>query len=142
MSPIVDHRAEESLRNAGHRVTRPRVRVLGALMGAPHPLSHQELCDRLERAEHIDRVTLYRVLEWLTERHLAHRVLGEDRVWRYGMQDSGAAHQHAHFKCNACGQVFCLDELNTAYAVSVPAGYLAKEIELTIKGRCAQCAAH
>ncbi len=141
MLPLQDDKAEQALRDGGGRVTRPRVRVLGALMSAAQPLTHQELCDLLDRAEHIDRVTLYRVLEWLTEQHLAHRVLGEDRVWRYSTQDSGA-HQHAHFKCDSCGHVFCLDELNTAYAVSVPAGYLAKEIELTIKGRCAACAPH
>lgn len=142
MKQIPQHKAEEMIRAHGHRVTRSRVRVLAALLGANHPLAHQELAEALELAEHIDRVTLYRVLEWLTENGLAHRVLGEDRVWRYGMRDNHDAHQHAHFKCHDCGQVFCLDELNTAYAVSVPIGYQAKEIELTIKGRCATCSAH
>jgi Fur family transcriptional regulator, ferric uptake regulator len=135
-------RAEDLIRAGGHRVTRARVRVLSELLRSHHPLSHQELADGLEPAEHIDRVTLYRVLEWLTENTLAHRVLGEDRVWRYGTQGSRAAHHHAHFKCNDCGQVFCLDELSTAFAVNVPSGYQASEIELTIKGRCAVCRAH
>jgi Fur family transcriptional regulator, ferric uptake regulator len=139
----VAHRsAEDLLRAAGHRVTRARVRVLTELLRAHHPLSHQELADTLEPSEHIDRVTLYRVLEWLTGNHLAHRVLGEDRVWRYGMQPAESQHHHAHFKCNDCGQVFCLDELSTAFAVNVPSGYQASEIELTIKGRCAVCRTH
>jgi Fur family transcriptional regulator, ferric uptake regulator len=142
MPPSSIHHAEDLIRAAAHRVTPSRVRVLAALLGAEHPLCHQELADALEQAAHIDRVTLYRVLEWLTENKLAHRVLGEDRAWRYGVQDSHSAQQHAHFKCHDCGLVFCLDELNTAYAVSVPPGYQAKEIELTIKGRCATCSSH
>jgi Fur family transcriptional regulator, ferric uptake regulator len=142
MIHLSHHCAEDLLRAAGHRVTRARVRVLTELLRAPHPLSHQELADALEPLEHIDRVTLYRVLDWLTGNNLAHRVLGEDRVWRYGMQPADNQQRHAHFKCNDCGQVFCLDELSTAFAVNVPRGYQASEIELTIKGRCAVCRAH
>ncbi len=142
MNANVVSQAEDLLRASGHRVTRSRIRVLTELLTSHHPLAHQDIADVLEKSEHIDRVTLYRVLEWLTEQRFAHRVLGEDRVWHYGTLVNQTRYHHAHFKCNDCGQIFCLDELSPAFAVNVPRGYQASEIELTVKGRCAACKPH
>ena len=67
-------RARELLRAREVRVTQPRLRVLAELIGAAEALSHLEVQRRLEQApaaEPIDRVTLYRVLEWLVDIDLA-----------------------------------------------------------------------
>jgi len=128
--------ARETLRATGERVTPSRVRVLASLLQADGPLSHHELESRLVP---IDRVTLYRVLDWLVAQGIAHRVSGTDRVWRFGI--AGGRHEgHAHFECNACGRVLCLDGTPTrAMAVHVPRGYRSQHVELTVKGLCADC---
>ncbi len=120
------------------RVTQARMRVLAALRAAPSALSHQELEQQLE--QQIDRVTLYRVLEWLLEKGLAHRLAGVDRVWRFSAGGQApAGHEHAHFHCHACGRWYCLDGLHPVYALSLPQGFRLEQAELTLRGLCAGC---
>lgn len=141
-----DARARALLRERGARVTHPRVRVLAALLGAGEALSHLDLQRRLELTpdgEPVDRVTLYRVLDWLVERELAHRVSGPDRVFRFSAQPAGHP-LHGHFRCAACGRMFCLDEspgLARVIKTMLPAGFSSDAVELTVSGRCAACAA-
>lgn len=131
--------AEERLRSTGERVTVPRVRVLEALLQAGGALTHQEIEVLLGSAA-LDRVTLYRVLDWLCVKGLAHRMSGGDRVWRFSAIE-GQHGRHAHFECRHCGKVTCLDKQSTdELAVNVPRGFRSEGIELTVRGRCAQCA--
>lgn len=132
-------RAEERVRHTGARVTRPRIEVLATLLAATHALTHHEIEWQVKRTLGIDRVTIYRVLEWLTARDLAHRIAGEDRVWRFNAADDERAQRHAHFKCNDCGEVICLDKSVAARSIPLPSGYRSQEIELTVKGLCADC---
>lgn len=132
-------RAEERVRRTGARVTRPRVAVLAAVLAARRALTHHEIERQVNRALGIDRVTIYRVLEWLTTRGLAHRISGDDRVWRFNAAAEEHAQNHAHFKCNDCGEVICLDKAVAARSIPLPSGYRPQEIELTVKGLCADC---
>ncbi len=131
--------AEEAIRATGARMTRPRIMVLAILLQAERALTHTEVESRLPRATDVDRVTIYRVLEWLTEQGLAHKIAGDDRVWRFNA--AGHAHKgpHAHFKCSDCGEVICLEEASTKPEVKLPTGYKQQQVELTIKGLCADC---
>lgn len=132
-------RAEERVRHTGARVTRPRIEVLATLLAARRALTHHEIERQVNRAYSMDRVTIYRVLEWLTAHSLAHRIAGEDRVWRFNAADEERAQRHAHFKCNDCGEVICLDKSVAARSIPLPSGYHSQEIELTVKGLCADC---
>jgi len=133
--------AEAALRRAGTRVTRARVVVLAALLAAERALTHHEIEQRIDRGPGIDRVTVYRVLEWLTRNGFAHRIAGADRVWRFNaaVDEHGRRHDHAHFQCNDCGEVICLDEVRAARGIRLPAGFRSQSIELTVKGLCAGC---
>ena len=79
----ITERARAALRATGERVTPARLRVYAALLDSAQALSHHELESALGTVEPVDRVTLYRVLDWLVEQGLAHRVAGIDRVWRF-----------------------------------------------------------
>lgn len=145
--------AEEQLRSASVRVTAARVKVLAALLGAARAFSHQDVQDTLVD---MDRVTLYRALDCLTDAGLAHKIAGDDRVFRYsaGAESIAASphdahmphHQHGHFKCTRCAKVFCLDSigeaglLHAALQESLGKGFQSHDIEFTIKGWCADCA--
>lgn len=90
------------------------------------------------RARATDRVTVYRILEWLTANELAHKIAGGDRVWRF----CAARHEHAqhvHFECNRCGTVVCLDELGPQPRIKLPSGFRTQYVELLVKGLCAEC---
>jgi Fur family ferric uptake transcriptional regulator len=137
--------AEELLRGTGERVTRGRVVVLASLLEAKRALTHNEVESRIERLYEIDRVTVYRVLDWLTQQGLTHRLAGDDRVWRFTAAHEShprgsGAHPHPHFKCNTCGDVICLDEASAVPRVVLPAGYKSEALEVTVKGQCAMCA--
>ena len=127
------------LRSTGERVTASREQVLAALMAAERALTHHELEAAIGPAP-LDRVTLYRVLDWLVTQRLAHRMSGVDRVWRYSIADK-AHESHAHFQCGQCGKVLCLEDVTTGrLPVRVPKGYQAEGVELTVTGHCAECA--
>jgi Fur family ferric uptake transcriptional regulator len=134
--------AQSRLASAGARLTRARIEVLATLLDAEEALTHHDVERRLRRGHDVDRVTLYRVLEWLTEQGLAHKLSGEDRVRRF----SAAGHRqvrgagHAHFECSSCGKVICLDRARLP-SIPLPAGYRRSDVEVTIKGSCDRCAA-
>jgi len=140
--------AESQLRGASVRVTDARVNVLTTLLGARSALSHQDVQDSLPS---MDRVTLYRALDCLIEAGLAHRIAGDDRVFRYSadamsQRDENTHHQHGHFQCTRCAKVFCLDSIGEAELLhktlqeTLGKGFQSHDIEFTIKGWCAECA--
>jgi Fur family ferric uptake transcriptional regulator len=130
------HAARERIATTGARVTAARVAVLEALLASTGALSHHDLAERIAS---VDRVTLYRVLEWLVSRGLAHRRTDGDGVWRF--LASGTAHgAHAHFCCNRCGAVSCLPT-QVQPRLRLPAGYRRDGVDLTVRGLCAGCTA-
>ncbi|MCB1926799.1 MAG: transcriptional repressor [Rhodocyclaceae bacterium] len=123
----------------GGRVTRTRTAVLSVLSDAGRPISHDEVAAALDARGVIhDRVTLYRTLDWLVSHELAHKVAGPDRAWRFNaVGDEG--HQHAHFHCELCGRVFCLESLQPAIAATLPSGFRLGRAELSFHGLCPSC---
>jgi len=69
------------LKQAGLKSTSSRLVVVSVLAQNSSPLTHQDLLKKLP--ENFDRVTLYRVLDWLLQQQLIHRVAGDDRAWRF-----------------------------------------------------------
>ena len=131
--------AERAIRAAGERLTAPRAAVLETLLGARHALTHHEIEAALAPRLAVDRVTVYRVLDWLVELGLAHRIAGEDRTWRF-LASQGEGHgAHAHFICSRCGRTICLDGVAVPPAVKVPRGFEPSRVELNVKGVCAAC---
>jgi Fur family ferric uptake transcriptional regulator len=131
--------AQARLAQLNERVTAPRVAVLTALLAARRPLTHQEVDQSV--AQHVDRVTIYRVLDWLVAQGLAHRVAGEDRVFRYAAGND-AHTAHGHFTCSVCGTVQCLSDtpqLAQLAARLLPAGARGDRVELNVAGCCAVC---
>ncbi|MFZ6648734.1 Fur family transcriptional regulator [Undibacterium sp. TJN25] len=155
--------AENMLRNSSVRATEARINVLAVLLDNRCALSHQEVQDALQS---MDRVTLYRALDCLTDAGLTHKIAGDDRVYRYSTGGEHGDHQHAsgtiqhqhgHFKCTRCTRVFCLDDehseqdadpappslkqqLQATLRATSSRGFQSHDIELTIKGWCADCA--
>ncbi|MBL8529641.1 MAG: transcriptional repressor [Burkholderiales bacterium] len=131
--------AEDLIRSTGERITAARVEILSLLLAAPRALAHREIEDGLDASLAIDRVTVYRVLEWLTDQNLAHKISADDRVWRFNAVPDAHERQHAHFHCTACGEVICLEDLAPDIRPRLPAGYAPQSLEVTIKGLCSVC---
>jgi len=148
---------------AGLKSTASRLAVVTLLAQNNYPHTHQDLLKQLP--ESFDRVTLYRVLDWLLKHQLIHRIAGDDRAWRFQLnthlvEKSNAGttyspstslnkairskqtlqkHTHAHFQCHVCSKVFCLEDVQPKLSSSIPAHFTVDSIELNIKGKCADC---
>lgn len=134
------HDLAQLLRERGARVTPARLRVLALLRGATRALSHRDVELALSTDTPVDRVTLYRVLDWLVEQGLAHKIADEQRVFRFSASDKAdLPHEaHAHFVCDDCGKVFCLDEI-LPETPPLPDGFATTQVEYAVHGHCAAC---
>lgn len=138
MQPPSSDQATQLLLRHGAALTPARVRVLQYLLAADTAMSHQDLQHAAQAAGHaFDKVTLYRVLDWLIAQGLVHSVTGHDRVRRYSPLHTHAS--HAHFECGQCGRLFCLDETPSLAAPAVPPGFVTDHLDVTLHGRCADC---
>lgn len=138
MRLTTEQQAELLIRDTGARLTRPRTRVLMFLLQQPRPLTHHEIHEILP-GEPLDTVTLYRVLEWLTENGLVHRIAGADQVWRFSASGGKQDHEHAHFQCTTCDSVTCFNDMPLPRRVRMPAGFTSQEVDFLIKGICPRC---
>lgn len=136
-----DDVARTMIRATGARMTAARARVLAELLRCGEALTHTDLQKRVGMgSEPIDRVTLYRVLDWLSGSGLAHRVAGPDRVFRFSVHATEVP--HGHFRCVECGRMYCLIEVERfgpGVRDMLPEGFIATRVELTVSGRCASC---
>lgn len=117
------------------RATPARIAVYAALLAAERPRSHVEVQRELPR---LDRVTVYRVLDWLVREGLAHRVVDAAGIWHFAPSVDRSRAEHAHFHCDRCGQFYCLTE-TPAPRLTLPPGFVGKDKGLVIGGTCAGC---
>lgn len=147
-----DDKIQAYLHQAKLRHTPVRSGVLEVLSKSPRPLGAVDILGKLP--PHTDAVTVYRTLNTLTKKKILHRIRGEDRVWRYAMDDQQAAtpHQHPHFVCEDCGKVECLNEsiippsLIESLHITGPKtpksntpGYQVSYAEVVLHGHCPKC---
>lgn len=131
--------ARQRIRAAGERLTGPRTAVLALLLASDTALTHHEIETALRTGTRVDRVTVYRVLDWLVCLGLAHRIPGEDRAWRFRATHRPSRGPHAHFTCSRCGKTLCLDDVGVPSRVRLPKGFLPQKVDVTVQGLCASC---
>lgn len=139
--------------DAGLRPTKARIAVLNTLMHSATALSHTEILSALQGVKEIDRVTVYRVLDWLQENTLIHKISTDDRAWKFQLNspkrsfktpanaNSGMInnHGHAHLHCQSCGTVLCIHELAAHIPQAIFDTYQVTHIEISLKGLCQEC---
>lgn len=147
------HTADQLLSEAGLRPTQARTAVLQVLLDSHTAMSQPEILHALQGVKEIDRVTVYRVLDWLQEHALIHKISTDDRAWKYqlnspkrsfkapSMQLQGMLnnHGHAHLHCRSCGTVLCIHELAAHIPQAIFDTYQVTNIEISLKGLCQAC---
>jgi Fur family transcriptional regulator, ferric uptake regulator len=136
------NRANEILAKLPGRRTRGRTAVLSSLIESGVALTHTEIENLLPPEIALDRVTLYRILDWLAEHAVVHRVSGADRAVRYAFSDpaqstSSATPTHAHYQCGDCGRVGCLDG-KSAFAPLLAPTMTLKSVDILVHVSCTQ----
>ena len=132
------HRA---LRQAGLRVTSPRVTVLARLRERPHATADELLDWVAEQPGAISRQGMYDVLGSLVEAGLARRIEPAGHASRY---EGRVGDNHHHVVCRSCGSVAdvdCAVGVMPCLAPSSSSGFTVEEAEITFWGRCPACRA-
>jgi Fur family transcriptional regulator, ferric uptake regulator len=131
------------LHAAGLRRTPVRTGVIDVLTRASRPHTVLEIVTHLPKGT--DTVTVYRTLNTLVSKKLARRVRGEDRSWLFELVDAShhQQHVHAHFVCDECGTVECLQDVavptSVPHSAKLQKGYEVTKQEVTLHGVCPKC---
>lgn len=137
----VNQTVTELLSQVSGRNTSARTHVLNILLSQPSALSHQHIEEiARQRGLSLDRVTLYRTLDWLVEQGIAHRVASVNRSWHFSALAQPTAQPHAHFHCKKCEQIFCLEDVHATPQEQLPKDYQLEEADLCLQGQCMNCA--
>ena len=130
------------LKNCGLAHTPNRLSVLEIIGNSPHPLSAQDVIDRLNRTQEVNRVTVYRILDRLVEKKLLERMSAGDRSFRYGLAPNENHRPHSHFYCIECGGMECLSpECIHLNKESLERSFLGliERVEVRFDGICENC---
>lgn len=134
-------RFESVLREAGLRVTRPRLAVLDAVHHHPH--ADTDAIFSAVRAElgEVSHQAVYDVLHALTAARLVRRFEPMGSVARY---EARVGDHHHHLVCRSCGDIVDVDRAAGDTGCLTPAagsGYEVDEAEVIFWGTCARCVA-
>lgn len=137
---------EDLLRAHGMRVTPVRCQVVALLHRLAGAKTHQQVLDEFgAEGLEMDRVTVYRTLNSLTEAGILHRITGVDRTFSYALHAAPhlpQAHSddHPHFVCEQCSLTFCLPEVPIEVSeIRAPKGFTCHHTEVKVFGLCPDC---
>ncbi|MCM5680644.1 transcriptional repressor [Schlegelella sp. S2-27] len=120
------------------RNTRQRTAIREAIAQAGRPLLPQEVLEAAQAgAPGLSIATVYRNLRTLLDEGELRAVLLPGENARYEL--AGGGHHH-HFQCLACDRVFEVDACPGNLASLAPPGFIVEDHDLTLYGRCSECA--
>ena len=132
--------AEDLLREAALRVTRPRVAVLHAVHASPHADTDTILRAVRAQLSAVSHQAVYDVLRALTDAGLVRRIQPAGSVARYELR---VGDNHHHVVCRTCGaiaDVDCATGEVPCLTASDDSGFAIDEAEVVYWGSCPTCA--
>jgi len=128
---------EELLHSKGLKKTKVRVALLQHFMHMEHAQSYNDLQEAL--VNEIDKSTLYRNLTNFEQVGIIHHINDHSGTAKYAYGESPVrGNEHAHFVCECCETVYCMDGLGPLQ-FEVPRGFKANKVQTVVKGICSKC---
>jgi Fur family transcriptional regulator, stress-responsive regulator len=127
------------LRNAGLRVTSPRVAVLSEIRAGQHLTADQVASGVRGRIGPISTQAVYDVLGALTRAELLRRIEPAGSPTRY---ETRVGDNHHHVVCRSCGSIADVDCVVGEPPCLLPSeagGFVVDEAEITFWGLCPTC---
>lgn len=127
------------LRDAGLRVTRPRVAVLTAIADHPHCDTVTVIAAARTLVGAMSHQAAYDVLRALHDAGLVRRIEPSGSAPRYELR---VGDNHHHVVCRECGaiaDVDCAVDYTPCLTASDDHGYVIDEAEVVYWGRCPDC---
>lgn len=132
---------QQTLREAGLRVTRPRVAVLDAVHAEPHADTDSIIRSTRRYLPDVSHQAVYDVLRALTDAGLLRRIQPARSVARY---EARVGDNHHHVVCRSCGviaDVDCAVGEAPCLTGSTHHGFQIEEAEVVYWGLCPTCSA-
>jgi Fur family ferric uptake transcriptional regulator len=127
------------LRDAGLRVTRPRLAVLDALVELAHADTESVIAAVRRELPEVSHQAVYDSLRALTEAGLVRRIQPAGSVARY---EARVGDNHHHIVCRSCGTIAdadCVTGEAPCMTASDDRGFSIDEAEVTYWGLCPDC---
>jgi Fur family ferric uptake transcriptional regulator len=127
------------LREAGLRVTRPRMAVLSAVHEHPHADTDSVIDSVRRTSGEVSHQAVYDVLRALTAAGLVRRIQPMDSLARY---EARVGDNHHHLVCRSCRAIVdvdCAVGHSPCLTASDGSGYAIDEAEVIYWGRCPEC---
>ena len=107
------------------KVTNARSSILEVLKNAGAPMNYEQIKEKMKI--HMDKATFYRNIAKFENSGIVHKFESDDRKWYFELSST----THAHFICETCHQITCMD---------VSLGEVAGEVKsIVLKGTCKEC---
>jgi Fe2+ or Zn2+ uptake regulation protein len=130
---------QQTLREAGLRVTQPRVAVLDAVYAEPHADTDAIIRSARRDLPDVSHQAVYDVLRALTDAGLVRRIQPARSVARY---EARVGDNHHHVVCRSCGviaDVDCAVGEAPCLTAHTDHGFQIDEAEVVFWGLCPAC---
>jgi len=134
---------EKTLDNKSIRPTAMRILIYKFMASKETAVALTDIEHALEKAE---RTTLYRTLKTFEEKGIVHQIDDGTNISKFALCQPGCNCEidqdlHLHFHCSQCDKTVCLTEHKIPH-INLPAGYIAEDVNLVIKGICDICSTY
>ena len=134
---------EKTLDNKSVRPTAMRILIYKFMASKNTAVALTDIENAFEKAE---RTTLYRTLKTFEEKGIVHQIDDGTNISKFALCQPGCNCEidqdlHLHFHCSHCDKTVCLTEHKIPH-INLPAGYIAEDANLVIKGICDSCSDH
>ena len=133
--------AEKIIKDSGLSATKTRKKVLSFFLKSKKPITLKEITKTID---HVDRVTLFRILSVFEEKKIIHVINIGDNQKLYALchqecktHNSAHSHNHIHFQCDDCHDVLCLPIVEFPQ-FNVP-NYMINNVNINASGQCSKC---
>lgn len=138
---MANHNGTSLLKKHGLRITESRLSILSQFQNASSALSSQHLIEVF--AEQFDRTSIFRTLNAFEEKGIIHSIPNTERGTLFALcgsecSEESHTHEHAHFTCQNCKKVYCID-LKEEPVFKVPVGFVLEDSNIIMKGLCKTC---
>jgi Fur family zinc uptake transcriptional regulator len=134
-------RVSDACAGRGAQLTDLRRQVLRLILESDGPVTAYSLLDRLKETRSGTPSTIYRVLDFLGEQGLIHKI---ERLNAFvACTDTGHAHAVQLLVCRRCGAVAEIEDADMSRAIeraAERAGFHPNHAGIEIDGTCASCA--
>jgi len=114
--------------------------VLDILYQASKALTPKIILEEIRKTRDFDKVTLYRILDLLTNKNILRKISTSQGVLCYEINFT-EHHPHAHFICVECGELTCLESQNLTRILKEIRKQTdhGHSVDLKLEGVCSGC---